>query len=170
MARQAVTKGVVGKAVPWTLLQEVMFDDFLGKKLSYEGFTIEKFGRSFSWLAENEFERALCSLGSTVTDETLRKLRLLIPTTPAPPPRPLQIENMLVRFWKKVASEYQKARPNHRPCSYPSPAPSSRRVQLLLDVRINHLFNPLSYCFAGVGVLSCDTKTPRREDKWKKDK
>lgn len=42
MARQAVTKGVVAKAVPWTLLQEVMFDDFFGKKLSYEGFTIGK--------------------------------------------------------------------------------------------------------------------------------
>ena len=42
MAKQAVTKDAVAKAVPWTLLQEAMFDDFFGKKLSYEGFTIEK--------------------------------------------------------------------------------------------------------------------------------
>ncbi len=44
------------------------------------------------------------SKGSTVTEETLRKLRLTIPLTPAPPPRLLQVENMLVRFWKKIAS------------------------------------------------------------------
>ena len=42
------------------------------------------------------------SRGSTVTDQTLRKLRLSIPKTPAPPPRMLQVENMLVRFWKKI--------------------------------------------------------------------
>ena len=43
------------------------------------------------------------SKGSTVTDETLRRLRLHIPKTPSPPPRRMQIENMLVRFLKKIA-------------------------------------------------------------------
>ena len=42
MAKQAVTKGAVAKGVRWTHLQEVTFDDFFGKKLSYEGFTIER--------------------------------------------------------------------------------------------------------------------------------
>jgi len=43
------------------------------------------------------------SRGSTVTDQTLRKLHLTIPKTPAPPPRRLQVENFLVRYWKKIA-------------------------------------------------------------------
>lgn len=44
------------------------------------------------------------SVGSTVTDKTLRKLRLHIPETPAPAPRLRQMGNMLVRFWKKLAT------------------------------------------------------------------
>ena len=47
MARQAISKGAVAKAVHWTRLQEVMFEDFFGKKLLYEGFTIEKVGGGY---------------------------------------------------------------------------------------------------------------------------
>jgi hypothetical protein len=42
MAKQALTRGAVAKAVRWSHVQEVTFDDFFGKKLSYEGFTIER--------------------------------------------------------------------------------------------------------------------------------
>jgi len=42
------------------------------------------------------------SRGSTVTDETLRKLSLTIPKTPAPPPKRLVAEQMLMRFLRKV--------------------------------------------------------------------
>ena len=43
------------------------------------------------------------SRGSTVTHETLQKMSLHIPQTSSSPPRMMQVENMLVRFWKKIA-------------------------------------------------------------------
>lgn len=45
------------------------------------------------------------SRGSTVTDETLRRLSLHIPATPEPPARLPQAENTPTRFWKKIESE-----------------------------------------------------------------
>ena len=47
MAGQAVIKGAVAKSVRWKHLQEVTFDDFFEKKLSYEAFTIEKVGGGY---------------------------------------------------------------------------------------------------------------------------
>ena len=124
MARQAVTNGAVAKAVPWTLHQELMFEDFFGQKLSHEGFTIEKVVGGYQAVVDSDavflgWQKTSLrepfvlynitaahhpSIGSTVTDETLRKLRLLIPTTPVPPPKPLRVENMLVQLCKKLAS------------------------------------------------------------------
>ena len=45
------------------------------------------------------------SRGSTVTDETLRRLSLHIPATPEPPARLPQVENTQTRFLKKIESE-----------------------------------------------------------------
>lgn len=42
VAQQAVAKGAVAESVRWTRRQEAMFDDYFGRKFSYEGFTIEK--------------------------------------------------------------------------------------------------------------------------------
>jgi hypothetical protein len=42
MANQSVSKGTTAEVVRRTRIQEVMFDDFFGKKLSGEGFTIEQ--------------------------------------------------------------------------------------------------------------------------------
>ena len=124
MAKQAVTKGAVAKTVPWAHLQEVIFDDFFGKKLSYEGFTIEKVAGGYQAVVDSDavfvgWQKTSLgepfplynitathhpSIGSTVTDETLRKLRLLIPKTPALPPKLLRVEN-IPRFNKKIAPE-----------------------------------------------------------------
>lgn len=124
MARQAVTKGAVAQGVRWTHLQEVMFDDFFGQRLAYEGFTLENVAGGYQAVVDSDavfvgWQKTSLrepfalynitaahhpSLGSTVTDETLRKLRLLIPTTPAPPPRPLRVES-IPRFDKKIAPE-----------------------------------------------------------------
>ena len=45
------------------------------------------------------------SEGSTVTGKTLRRLRLHIPRTPAHPSKLVQVENIRVRFWKKIPPE-----------------------------------------------------------------
>jgi hypothetical protein len=42
MASQAVTESTMAEVVRRTRIQEVMFDDFFGKKLSGGGFTIEQ--------------------------------------------------------------------------------------------------------------------------------
>lgn len=80
---QAGTKGGVAKAVPWTCLQEVMFDDFFGQRLSYEGFTIEKVGGGYQVSSNATASSSeLTTVMVQKAEPSLHKVVACVPTLP----------------------------------------------------------------------------------------
>lgn len=64
MAKQSVTESTTAEVVRPTRIQEAMFDDFFGKKLSGGGFTIEQVAGEYR-ISSNPTDASLPALASS---------------------------------------------------------------------------------------------------------